>query len=97
MLAAGLAAIAGVMHSTYLLSAGLLTAGYLVELLRTRHRLHALMAGALALAVVLPAIAYNVWTFFPDDSGQLREAQRILAECAFRITPASATGSTPSP
>jgi hypothetical protein len=80
VLAAGLAAAAAVIHSTYLLSAGLLTAGYLVELLRTRQRILSLMAGALALAVVLPAIAYNVWTFFPDDSGQLQEAQRILAD-----------------
>jgi hypothetical protein len=80
VLAAGLAAVAAVMHSTYLLPAGLLTVGYLVELLRTRHRIHALMAGALALAVVLPALAYDVWTFVPDDSGQLQEAQRILAE-----------------
>ena len=79
VLAAGSAAGAAVMHSTYLLPAGLLTLGYIVALVREGRRKHALLAGALALAVVLPAIAYNVRTFFPENAGLRLEAQHVLA------------------
>jgi hypothetical protein len=79
VLAGGLAAAAAVMHSTYLLLAGLLVLGYLVGLLREGQRTRALACGALALAVVLPAIGYNLRTFLPEDAGLLREAQRVLA------------------
>jgi hypothetical protein len=80
VLAGGLAAGAAVMHSTYLLPAGLLTLGYMVGLVRDGRRLKALAAGSFALAVVLPAIAYNLRTFLPEDDAQLREAQHILAD-----------------
>jgi hypothetical protein len=77
--AAGLAAGAAVMHSTYLLPAGLLVLGYLVSL--TWHGLPriALAAGLLALAVVAPVLAYNLRSFVGDEPGLLPEAQRILA------------------
>jgi len=79
ILAGGLAAAAAVMHSTYLLPAGLLTLGYLVALLREGQRMRALACGGLALAVVLPAIAYNLRTFLTEDPDLLREAQHVLA------------------
>jgi hypothetical protein len=79
VLAGGLAAIAAVMHSTYLLPAGLLVVGYIVALLREGQRARAVAAGGLALAVVLPAIVYNLRTFLTEDPDLLREAQRILA------------------
>jgi len=77
--AAGLAAAAAVMHSTYLLPAGLLTLGYMVGLVREGERWKAIAAGLFALAVVLPAVAYNLRKFVPGDDAQLREAQHILA------------------
>jgi hypothetical protein len=80
VLAAGLAAAAAVMHSTYLLPAGLLTLGYMVGLIREGERWRALAAGLFALAVVLPAIVYNLRTFVPEDDTQLREAQHVLAD-----------------
>ena len=79
VLAAGLAAAAAVMHSTYLLAAGLLTIGYMTGLMRERQWLRAIVTGLFALLVVLPAIGYNLRTFFPDDGPQLQEAEHILA------------------
>jgi hypothetical protein len=80
VLAAGLAAAAAVIHSTYLLPAGLLTLGYMVGLMREGQRWRVLAVGLFALAVVLPAIVYNLRTFVTEDDTQLREAQRVLAE-----------------
>lgn len=79
VLAAGLAAAAAVMHSTYLLPAGLLTLGYMVGLVREGRRWTAFAAGLFALAVVLPAVAYNLRTFVSADGAQLHQAQHILA------------------
>src|SRR5262249_26725738 len=79
ILAGGLAAAAAVMHSTYLLPAGLLVLGYIAGLVRDGQRRRAVACGALALAVVLPTIGYNLRTFLPEDAEQLREAQRLLA------------------
>ena len=79
ILAAGLAAAAAVMHSTYLLAAGLLTLGYMIGLMRERQWLRAVVAGLFALLVVAPAIGYNLRTFLSDDGTQLREAEHILA------------------
>jgi hypothetical protein len=78
--AAGLAAGAAVMHSTYLLPAGLLVLGYLVSL--TWHGLPriALAAGILALAIVAPVLAYDLRSFVGGDSELLPEAQHILAD-----------------
>jgi hypothetical protein len=79
VLAGGLAAAAAVMHSTYLLPAGLLVLGYLAGLVREGQRTRAVACGALALAVVLPAVGYNLRTFLPEEANLLKEAQRILA------------------
>jgi hypothetical protein len=77
--AAGLAAGAAVMHSTYLLPAGLLVLGYLVSL--TWHGLPraALVSGLFALAIVSPVLAYDLQMFVRDDADLLPAAQYILA------------------
>src|SRR5205814_7620712 len=69
-----------VMHSTYLLPAGLMTLGYTLVLWREGQRRRALAAGALALVIVLPVVIYNVRSFSLGDSDELRDAQLILVE-----------------
>jgi hypothetical protein len=78
ILAGLLAAAACLFHSTYLLSAGFLVAGFLVELLRRGERRSALVTGGVALAAVLPVLAYVVTHFAPSSAATFAEAQRIL-------------------
>jgi Domain of unknown function (DUF6798) len=80
VLAAGLAAAAAALHSTYMLPAALMTLGYLLVLWREGQALRALAAGLLALAMVLPVVVHTVRTFSPGDPHAFREAQRLLAE-----------------
>lgn len=80
ILAAVLAAGAAVMHSTYLLPAGLITLGYLFVLCRDGARKTALIAGALALLMVLPIMLFNARTFLEGDAAQITEAQSIFAK-----------------
>lgn len=80
ILAAGLAAAAVVMHSTYMLSAGLLVLGYLLVLVREGRTRTARVAGALAFLMVLPVGVYNSVVFGPKDPDEFRAAQAILAE-----------------
>ena len=80
VLAAALAAASAVMHSTYLLPAGMMTLGYMLMLCWEGHGRRALGAGALALAIVLPVIIYNVRAFSLSDSDDLQSAQQILVE-----------------
>jgi hypothetical protein len=77
--AASLAAATAVIHSTYLLPAGLLVLAYMIVLVRERKTLLSLVAGLFALVIVSPVLAYNASTFLAGDSVQLREAQRIFA------------------
>jgi hypothetical protein len=78
--AAGLlAAAACVMHSTYLLPAGLLVAGMMLGLWRAGRTRAAVTTGAVALAGVAPVLAYNLATFAPTDPARFAEAQAILA------------------
>jgi Domain of unknown function (DUF6798) len=80
VLAAALAAGAAVVHSTYLLPAGLMTLGYVLVLFRERQVVRGLAAGLLALALVIPVVAYNLRNFSPVDPDRFREAERLLAE-----------------
>lgn len=79
ILAAGLAAAAAVMHSTYLLPAGLMVLAYLTVLLREGKTRTGLMSGSIALAMVLPVLVFNARTFLDGGSAQMHEAQRIFA------------------
>ncbi|MBN9119892.1 MAG: hypothetical protein J0I06_12150 [Planctomycetes bacterium] len=63
--AAALAASACWFHSTYLLPAGLLVVGFVVERARARAVRSALVSGTTALAVVAPVVAYTIWRFDP--------------------------------
>jgi len=80
VLAAALAAAATVMHSTYLLPAGLLTLGYLVVLAREGRLCSALAAGAVGLAIALPVVVYSAVAFGPENPEEFRAAQKLLAE-----------------
>jgi Domain of unknown function (DUF6798) len=80
ILAAALAAASAVMHSTYLLPAGLMTLGYMLVLCREGNGRRALTAGGLALAIVLPVVFYNVRSFSLGDADELAAAQMILVE-----------------
>src|SRR5262249_17359771 len=80
ILAACLAAASAVMHSTYLLPAGLMTLAYMLVLWWEGHGRRALGAGALALVIVLPVIIYNVRSFSLSDTDDLQAAQMILVE-----------------
>jgi hypothetical protein len=78
-LAATWAGLAGVMHSTYLLSAAFLTLSYLYLLLRERRRRDAAFFALWTLLVVSPVVAYNLATFAPSSREAFAEAQRLLA------------------
>ena len=77
------AALAGVMHSTYLPSAALLTLSYLVVLIRGGRRREAAFVGLWALLVVSPVVIYNLAVFAPSSRETFAEAQHLLAH--FRI------------
>jgi hypothetical protein len=78
LLAVVAAAVGASVHSTYVLPAGLLTAGYLIALLLERAPRQALVVGALSLGLVLPVTAYTFVTFTPTDAARFAEARDIL-------------------
>jgi len=80
ILAAVLAAASSVIHSTYLLPAGLITLGYMLVLWREGGGRRALSAGGLALAVVLPVVLYNLRSFSLGDADERAAAQTILVD-----------------
>ena len=67
ILAAILAAAAAVIHATYMLPAGLMVFAYLVVFFRDGKTRVAIISGALALAMVLPVVAFNARTFLAGD------------------------------
>jgi hypothetical protein len=82
-LAVTFSSLTAVCHSTYLLPAAMLTAAYLAVLLQQGQPRRAFGVGALALALVLPVVAYNVITFAPSSGENLARAQHLLVH--FRI------------
>jgi hypothetical protein len=80
VLGCALAASSAMMHTTYLLPAGLLTLGVVATLLVQRKVVRAAMTGSVALAVVAPVLAYDLIVFAPNDRETFLQAQRILAE-----------------
>jgi hypothetical protein len=77
--AAAWAALAAAFHSTYLLSAALLTLAYLYVLGRERRPRTAFVAGLLALLLVAPVLIYNLAHFAPSSPEAFAEAQHLLA------------------
>jgi hypothetical protein len=63
VLACALAALACWFHSTYLLPAGLLVFGFVVESFRRAGARAAAVAGAVALGAVVPVVAFVAWRF----------------------------------
>ena len=82
-LAATWAALAAVMHSTYLLCAASLTLAYLYLLFRDRRIREAVLMGVWALVLVSPILVYILRTFGPSSPETFAEAQHLLAH--FRI------------
>ncbi len=82
-LAIVLLAAACLIHPTYLLTAALLTATYLILLRRTMSDWRALAYGGLALLLVAPIVVYLMISFTPTSAEQFRDAQQIIAD--FRI------------
>jgi hypothetical protein len=81
--AATWAALSGVIHSTYLLSAALLTLSYLYLLIRDGRRRDAAFVGLWALLLVSPVAVYNLITFAPSAPETFAESQHLLTH--FRI------------
>jgi hypothetical protein len=80
LLAAACAALAATAHSTYLLPAGLLVAGFLASLLVEGRPRQALAVASVALLLVAPVTAYVLLTFGPTDSSTFAEAQKVLVD-----------------
>jgi hypothetical protein len=77
-LAAVCTGLAADMHSTYLLPGGLLTLGFLTSLALRREWKTTLGVGAVALALVAPAIVYTLARFGPTSPEVFAEAKDIL-------------------
>jgi hypothetical protein len=78
-IAAGFCAgLAGFMHSTYLLGGASLVLAYQFVLWRERRRWEAVLAGTVALVVVLPVLGYNWANFRPTTAELFQQAQELL-------------------
>jgi hypothetical protein len=83
-LAALSAALAAIVHPTYLLSAGVLVLGFLVTLyLEERKLKKPILTGLIALAAVAPIMVYSFTTFWGTTPALAAHAQSILVD--FRI------------
>jgi hypothetical protein len=76
--AAGFVALAGTVHATYLLPAGMLTLGFMASLLQERRPGLAIAVGGLALVFALPAVVLAAVSFGPTSPDTFAEAQAIL-------------------
>jgi len=78
------AALAATIHPTYLLPAGLLTAGYMLGLyLEERSLKKPLLIGLVSLVAVSPILIYSLTSFWGSTPKAAAEAQQILVD--FRI------------
>ncbi len=80
VLATALAAGTTLVHTTYLLPAGVLVAGFVTHLLLEKQRKLAVWSASVAVLLVLPSIIYTLAVFAPTDAATFAESQRILAE-----------------
>ncbi len=78
-LAALVAGLGVVLHTTYLLCAWFLVSGYAVSLIHEKRRRLAVEMVGIPLAFTLPVIGFAWWQFGPTDPTDFAEAQRILA------------------
>ncbi len=78
-LAGTCAALAAVLHATYLLGAAFLTLAYLFCLWRAGRPRAAVLLGLWTLALVSPAVVYSAITFAPSSAEASADAQRLLA------------------
>jgi len=78
-LSIALQSLACLIHSTYLLPAGLLTAGYLVAMLLEGNRRMALIIGGAAILGIVPTVVLTLASFSPSDAHTFAESQRVLA------------------
>lgn len=78
-LAVCLAAGGAIMHSTYLLGAGMLTISYMVDRCRAGSWKQAAAISASSLLLVLPTLIYALIFFRPTSPEMFAESQRILA------------------
>lgn len=82
--ASAAAAVAALMHSTYLPSAAVLTVVYAGHTLWTTHNLRqALLAGLVALLIVLPVLLYNALLLGPTSNELWAASQDVIVN--FRI------------
>lgn len=77
-LAALVAGLGVLLHSTYVLSAGMLITGYLLVLLHERRLRAAVEVGFIALTLTVPVLLYVALYFPPTTPGDFAEAQRLL-------------------
>ncbi len=82
-LASTLVGLAGILHATYLLSAGLLMLGYLLSEWRGGRWREGIFLGGWALFLVSPILIYSYLTFGSTPPTSRAEAQQILVH--FRI------------
>jgi hypothetical protein len=73
------ACLAAIIHATYLPAAAFLTLAYMLERYRQRGTRDAVLLGALALALVLPTVVYNLVEFGPSAATDFAQSQYILA------------------
>jgi hypothetical protein len=78
-LAVLLADLAAIMHSTYLLTAALVTLTYLILLIRERRFQLAIIAGVCSLWAVAPIVYYDWRNFGPSSAQEFEQAQTIIA------------------
>jgi hypothetical protein len=79
VLAVLLIAFACILHSTYLLGAGMLTIGYMIDQFRRGSPRKAFAIGSVSLLLVLPSLIYSLLMFRPTSAEMFAESQRILA------------------
>jgi hypothetical protein len=83
LLAAMCSAFSAVMHSTYLLPAGIITLSYLYVLAREGRKRDVLFSSIIAAGIVAPVVAYNLANFAPTSPSVFHQAENILVD--FRI------------
>lgn len=70
--------LAATIHSTYALTAGMLTAGYLAALIAEKRYRQAVPVAVSSLALIAPVLGYVLITFGPTSAASFAEAQHLL-------------------